>query len=260
MKKTFEHFSPSDHSVQLRRGTTNGQLARLLDFGLENDLVALLPHLGHEGLAGHDDAGEADLDVLDLAKLLVDGLARDSKEAETVQDGLGKAAHLGELRVDVERVVIAAQAVNAGLLLGRLLLNDHVGRALGRRVGSRAGAAVLGLLGPAEAAGPPQEDAGLVVEDLLACLSVHRRHSVAEDGSVALVNHLEELAVRLQLGRGGDGVLLDLKVLLAVEEHHRVEVGHNLVHAEGHVGVELGDDAKCWQDLEVLGSLTIESL
>ena len=55
-------------SHELGRGASNGQLARLLDLGLEGDLGAVAPHLGHEGLAGDDGAGEADLDVLEGAE------------------------------------------------------------------------------------------------------------------------------------------------------------------------------------------------
>lgn len=49
---------------KFRRRATNRQLARLLDLGLEGDLVAIPPHLGHERLAGEDGAGETNLDVL----------------------------------------------------------------------------------------------------------------------------------------------------------------------------------------------------
>lgn len=53
---------------ELSGGTGNRRLARLLDLGGEDDLVALLPHLGDDGLAGVDGAGEADLDVFDGAE------------------------------------------------------------------------------------------------------------------------------------------------------------------------------------------------
>ena len=39
-----------------------------------------------EGLSGVDNAGEADLDVLDLAERLDDVLSSDAERAETVQD------------------------------------------------------------------------------------------------------------------------------------------------------------------------------
>lgn len=53
---------------ELGGGTGNGRLASLLDLGGEDDLVALLPHLGDDGLARVDSTGEADLDVLDGAE------------------------------------------------------------------------------------------------------------------------------------------------------------------------------------------------
>jgi hypothetical protein len=52
----------------------------------EDDLAALLPHLGDERLARVDDASEADLDVLERAKRLEDVLGRDTHEAEPVED------------------------------------------------------------------------------------------------------------------------------------------------------------------------------
>jgi hypothetical protein len=55
-------------SHELGRSTGNGQLARLLNLGLESDLVAVAPHLGDERLAGDDRAGEAHLDVLEGAE------------------------------------------------------------------------------------------------------------------------------------------------------------------------------------------------
>lgn len=53
---------------ELSGRTGNDQLARLLDLGLEGDLVAVTPHLGDDGLAWDDGACEADLDVLEGAE------------------------------------------------------------------------------------------------------------------------------------------------------------------------------------------------
>ena len=53
---------------QLSSRASNGQLARLLHLGLEGDLVAVPPHLSHEGLARDDNASEANLDVLEGAE------------------------------------------------------------------------------------------------------------------------------------------------------------------------------------------------
>ena len=62
------NITRASHLEQLRRSAANGRLARLLDLGLEDDLLALLPHLRHKRLAGVNGAGEADLDVLDGAE------------------------------------------------------------------------------------------------------------------------------------------------------------------------------------------------
>lgn len=84
-------------------GTGNSRLASLLDLALEDDLVAVTPHLGDEGLAGNDGTSEANLDVLDGAVLIIDGLAGNTKAAKAVENGGLEAAHLGERGVDVER-------------------------------------------------------------------------------------------------------------------------------------------------------------
>lgn len=112
------------HLHQLGGSAANGELPCLLDLGLEDNLVAIPPHLSDERLARHDSACEADLDVLEstepiirLASLqvefvwghspLVDGLASNAKEAQTVQDRGLEAAHLCEARVDVQRAIPA---------------------------------------------------------------------------------------------------------------------------------------------------------
>lgn len=92
-------------SVTSKLGSSagDGQLASLLDLGLEDHLVALAPHLSDEGLAGDDNTGEADLDVLEGAETLVHGLSGDAERAETVEDGGLETTHLGEAGIDVER-------------------------------------------------------------------------------------------------------------------------------------------------------------
>lgn len=110
---------------KLNCGTTNGQLSSLLDLRLEDDLAALLPHLGHERLARQDGPCEADFDVLVGAKsgrtvrlgqmkalqfavvnsLFVNGLASNAHEAEAVQNWGLEAAHLREGGINMERAV-----------------------------------------------------------------------------------------------------------------------------------------------------------
>lgn len=63
------HQIPSLHFAlrfgnKLGSGSTDGQLASLLHLRLENDLVAVSPHLGHERLARQHGSCEADFDVL----------------------------------------------------------------------------------------------------------------------------------------------------------------------------------------------------
>ena len=91
---------------QLCRSTCDGELARLLDLGLEGNLVTVAPHLSHQSLAGNDTTGEADLDVLEFTKALVDSLSGNAKEAKAVEDGSLETTNLGKGRVDVKRAKI----------------------------------------------------------------------------------------------------------------------------------------------------------
>jgi hypothetical protein len=45
-----------------------------------------------------------------------------------------------------------------------------------------------------------------------------------------------------------------------MKKHHGAEIGHNIGELEGRLGGEEGDDAKCWERLEVLISLTLDIL
>lgn len=90
---------------KLCSGICNSQLPSLLDFCLEEDLVALLPAFGNQRLAWEDGARESDLDVLEGAVFLVDSLGGDTEEAQTVQDGHWETADFGEFWVDVKRAL-----------------------------------------------------------------------------------------------------------------------------------------------------------
>lgn len=90
---------------QLDARATNSQLTSLLNLSLEDDLVAVAPHLRDEGLAGVNSTSKADLDVLKGAKGLVDGLAGDAEEAETVKNGALETAHLGKGGINVKGAV-----------------------------------------------------------------------------------------------------------------------------------------------------------
>lgn len=54
-------------SQQLSCCADNRILARLFDLALEDDLVALAPHLRHDSLTGIDSSSKTDLDILDWA-------------------------------------------------------------------------------------------------------------------------------------------------------------------------------------------------
>ena len=71
---------------QLSSTTSDGELTGFYNGDLEDDLVALLPHLGHECLAGVDAARESDLDIAERAIRLQDVLARNTHEAETCRE------------------------------------------------------------------------------------------------------------------------------------------------------------------------------
>lgn len=191
-------------------------------------------------------------------------LGGDAEGAEAVEDGGGEAGHLGKVRVDVERVGVAAEAVEGRLLFGGGLVDDDVGGARGGRfVGGRGGGGarlrvVARRLGPAEAPAASEEEGHLVVEDVGAAAGVLGGDAVGDDGGGALVDDVEELGVVDDAGGGGDGELADFEVLFAVEEHDGVEVGDELREVRGEVGGEGGDHAVGREDLEVGGAFVHE--
>jgi hypothetical protein len=93
---------------ELSTSTGNGKLAGLLDLSLESNRVSCFPHLGDECLSRQDDTRKANFNVLERAELLQDVLARDTERAQAVQDGCVESANLAELRINVQRVKIAA--------------------------------------------------------------------------------------------------------------------------------------------------------
>lgn len=206
--------------------------------------------------------------------LVVDGLAGNTERAETVENGLLEATHLGKRGVNVQGacavlakglhikqrvgnlLVVTAQTVDGGLVGVDVLLVDMVGGALGGHVGGRGSAAVGRLLLAVKAASTAKEDGHLVVEDLLASLGNGGGDARLDDGGLALVDGLEEAALGHQVGARGDRELADLEVLLAVEQRHGVEVGDNLVEGEADVGRHGGNDTVGGEKLEVLSTLT----
>jgi hypothetical protein len=75
------HFVTGDviFQVSARAGTTS-TCSRLT----KDDFFALLPHLGDKSLAREEDAGEANLDVAERAKLAEDVLGRDAERAQAL--------------------------------------------------------------------------------------------------------------------------------------------------------------------------------
>ena len=185
-------------------------------------------------------------------------LTREAERTQPMQDRLAKAADLSKLRVDVQRIAIATEAIKSSLLGGRLLVDGCVGVALRRCVGSGGGAAVGSFLGPAEAAAAAEEEGHFVVEEVAAGAGVGGGGGVDEDGGGALVDDVEELGAVDEARRGGDGVLADLEVLFAVEEHHGREVGNEVRHVPLGRAAEAGDHAVGGEDLEVVRVLVNE--
>ena len=239
---------------KLSTSARDRRLSSVHNSGLEDDGVSFLPQLRLESLAGDHHTSKADLEVLVLAELAKDVLARNTQRAQTVQDGGLEATDLAELGIDVQRVAVTVQAVQGSLVLRGFLLNDGIGLALGSlvRVGGRLGARGNGLGRATEATTATDEDGRLIVEDVLARLSVLGGVAGNNKGSVALVNDINELGVGQGVGSSGDGPLPDFHVLLTVQQHHGREVLHNVFHVVRSGSVEPRDHSKAGKSLEVL--------
>src|SRR5262249_39664501 len=158
-----------------RRAGENGLAA----FGLrgERDLSGLdLPHVGGDGLAGEDDAGEPHLERLEPLRVVVaprrqDGAPGVPVGAEPVQDGTVEAAHGRELRIGVQRIHVAREAIDERLLRERLVGDGLVGLALRRHVLRAARSAVAAeatLAAHEDRRRGAEEDLALVVDGLRA--------------------------------------------------------------------------------------------
>lgn len=154
-------------------------------------------------------------------------------------------------------LVITAQSVNGGLVIRSGLLDDDVGVTGGRLVGGSGSAAILASAGTAKATATTEEDGRLVVEDLLASLSVDSGDATLGDGGLALVDNLEETPPRDEVRARGDRELSDLEILLTVKKHHGREVGHDGAEIKRHLGVEGRNHTECGNDLEVIGTLAV---
>ena len=115
----------------------------------------------------------------------------------------------------MERVLVAREAIQEGLLGQGGRLGHVVGVALGRRVPG------LGTGLAAEAALAPDEGREAVGAERLAVLVLRLRLQY-DEGTLALVVHGRHLARVLHLGPCRQGAVQD-QVLFAVQQHHGVE-------------------------------------
>jgi hypothetical protein len=215
---------------------------------LEEDLVSLLPVGRDVRLTGEGHAGEARLVARHLAGVAVervidDGLEGDAVGAQAVDDGLVEARHLGEVRVGVQRVLVAREPIQEGLLRQGRGLDRAVGRAI-RRLVARLGAGVA-----AEATLTANEQREAVGEQVLAGF-VLRGRLQDHERRLALVVDLRNRARDLELLRRRDR-LVDLDVLLPVEQHGEVEVHPGDAREAAH-GAERRDHREARQHLEIL--------
>lgn len=178
-------------------------------------------------------------------------LARNAKEAQSVQDRHFEPADFAELGVDVQRISVARETVDSGLFFGGLLLDHSIRRALRRLMYSGCGTTVSALGVSAKLARAPDEYGALVVENLLAGVCVDGGRALDDDAGGPFIHNLDKLGVCDELSLSGDGVFPYFKELLAVQEHHGGEVGNDVVQVVGGHGVELRDDAEGWVNLEI---------
>lgn len=230
---------PTLHKFNCSR--SNSRLPGLNNASLENDLIALLPHLRPERLPWKNNACEADLDVFEGSKRLVDVLSSDAHEAESMKDGDLEAADFGEFGVNMEGVSVSTESVKDGLVFGGLLFDYCVGLPRWGLVGGGGSSAVCGLGWATEVSGATDEDGELV-----------NKHEVAggvpslgpsnDNSCCSLVNNLKEDGMGSQCPRSWDWVFLNFEELLAMEEHHGVELRNNLVIRERGLGSKGWDD------------------
>lgn len=191
---------------QFSTSTGYTQLPRLDHRGLEDDLVPFLPHLRLQRLPRNHRPRKPDLDVLEQPIPLHNVLTADAEEAQPVQNRILEPADLGELGVDVQRVVIARQSIQRRLIRRRLLLGHGVWRAAGRLVRGAGTPSVLAGLVAAEAAGAADEHGTLLVEQGFAGRGVLGRGAGDDDAGGTFVQDVDELWLADDASGGGDGV------------------------------------------------------
>mmetsp|Transcript_591 Transcript_591/g.1523 ORF Transcript_591/g.1523 Transcript_591/m.1523 type:complete len:325 (-) Transcript_591:142-1116(-) len=135
--KTEEESSIVSNRLELRLrveqniGVVDANITGGFVLCLDNDLVALLPHFDHQGVSRKNRLGKASLDGTELLRLAVakcsnNSAGSDTQGAKTVENGLLEARHLGKVRFNVQRVVIATETVDLGLSLAGWHVHSHV--------------------------------------------------------------------------------------------------------------------------------------
>lgn len=162
----------------------------------------------------------------------------------------------GSTRHDL--LVVSAETVEGSMVLRDGIFRDKVGCPRRRLVGSCSGAAVGGCLLTVKASRSADKGGHLVVKHIFTSACIDSRQANLDHCCVALVEDLEKLASCDQVRRRGHRVLSNLEVLLAVKQHHGVEVGDDLVESECVVGGHEWANTVGRQNLEVLIAFAVE--
>ncbi len=192
-----------DLKVELDRRVLQDDRVALLDARLKHDaLIGELPHIRDQRFAGIHAVGHAHLDALEVPRVTfakgVDHMAARVPEcAKAVQDRALKADRLGEVGIGVQRVPVAAEAIEQRLVGGHFLFDARVGRAVWR-LDRRCGLAAIA----APAARAAHHDDQVVLDQRFAVLGVADRLDV-DDGVFALVQDLLDVRFVGQRGLGG---------------------------------------------------------
>ena len=132
----FLFFGFRELLEELDGGVGDHDRVALLDLALKHDaLVRFLPHLGDEGVARINVVGEAYLDALEEVRIALGRKALEhptpgvTERAKPVEDRPLETERLGHARIRVQRVPVATQSVEQGLVLRDRVFDDDVGRA-----------------------------------------------------------------------------------------------------------------------------------
>lgn len=221
---------------------SDGDLAAFLGLGLEDEGVSVLPDLDLVGLTGEHMGEEASGEFgeplgIAIAELLIDHAGSDTGAAETVDDRAFETAEAGHVGVHVKGIEVSVQAVEEGLVGGAGAFNDSIGGACGDFRVLHDGIASLVAIASDASNHEGAED----LAEHLAIVGILDQRLLCKLSHLALVSHVGNALLHTQLDVSGDG-LIELKVLLSIEEHHRVE-GREARDVEYEVALSVGDDA-----------------